>query len=949
MIDKFVEIEYENLENIEFIFDTQYKLNIKKNKRNFEFFFNLKKEYEDLVVLASGAYSKERGNLPVFQRSSWCSYIKANTIYFNDPTLYLGNISVGWGYGEQDRWYLEEISDIFKVIIDKLNISRRRVIFYGSSAGGFMSLILGGMVEGAKVIVNNPQIDAVNFKVDFIKKLMSTVNKKLKFEDAVNINKERLNVIEFYRNKKSVPQIFYYQNLAAKEDVEKQMKVFINGVKSIFKELEVSKINMNLYINEAEGHDPMSKVDTIRSINNIVNLYNENEGIKGKEITKDNIFIRINNSKYSEYAAKSMLENKIMLYKIWEPVKLEFPLDWNENPFGDVTWYFYFQSLDIIAHLMNTYEESNNINYLKKSKEIIESWINNNMNRQDDKSCWSGHVVSNRLINMMHFWMYYKSSRIFEVDFEEILIKVMKKHAEFLTISKNYECYNHGIFQNQALIEFTAFFNNFEISNEWFKIAIKRLMIRMNEDFSESGVHKEHSPSYHIRVLELFMSIISFMEYYKLEYPQKMKEKFKLIQDYVVTLSLDDGSIPLLGDSGTGNVLNLFSGKRLESDKLKQLVNEGSHLNVLDRKFYEYKDAGVIIYRNDIEKDRKKLYWIFTSAFHSLIHKHSDDLSITLLYDGVDYLVDGGKYNYQEKNNYRKYFRSTRAHNTITVDGKSYDLSVDNIGKAKIISTEANESYSLVCGKHTLYNGVIIYRYLTQINNGALIIHDKIYSKAKHEYTQTFNLGENISIISEKDNSFTLKNNINESFISIKQYLNYDSFSIDKGNEENIRGWQSKDFNKKIPINHVEFIKKGKSIEFLTILNFSDCNNFILEEKNENNDYIEYLLNNKNNSITINIPKSKVYHINNKYFENKLIINSNELEKFSERDGYSIYRRYIGLTPNKDFWLRKDDISFKRVEANNINNPDMFDIYKNKYIYISLTEKTKNKEFELYY
>lgn len=50
-------------------------------------------------------------------------------------------------------------------------------------------------------------------------------------------------------------------------------------------------------------------------------------------------------------------------------------------------------------------------------------------------------------------------------------------------------------------------------------------------------------------------------------------------------------------------------------------------------------------------------------------HAHADALSVEARYDGVEVLVDPGTYCYHGEPRWRSYFRSTRAHNTVEVDG----------------------------------------------------------------------------------------------------------------------------------------------------------------------------------------------------------------------------------------------------------------------------------------
>ncbi|MBI4775003.1 MAG: heparinase II/III-family protein [Deltaproteobacteria bacterium] len=59
-------------------------------------------------------------------------------------------------------------------------------------------------------------------------------------------------------------------------------------------------------------------------------------------------------------------------------------------------------------------------------------------------------------------------------------------------------------------------------------------------------------------------------------------------------------------------------------------------------------------------------------------HGHADCLSLTLSVDGRQILVDPGTYRYNRVNELRKYFKGTRSHNTVTVDGKDQAVQQGN-------------------------------------------------------------------------------------------------------------------------------------------------------------------------------------------------------------------------------------------------------------------------------
>ena len=56
-------------------------------------------------------------------------------------------------------------------------------------------------------------------------------------------------------------------------------------------------------------------------------------------------------------------------------------------------------------------------------------------------------------------------------------------------------------------------------------------------------------------------------------------------------------------------------------------------------------------------------------------HAHADALSVEVRHDGVDVLADPGTYCYHGEPSWRRYFRSTLAHNTIEVGGQDQSSS----------------------------------------------------------------------------------------------------------------------------------------------------------------------------------------------------------------------------------------------------------------------------------
>jgi hypothetical protein len=137
-------------------------------------------------------------------------------------------------------------------------------------------------------------------------------------------------------------------------------------------------------------------------------------------------------------------------------------------------------------------------------------------------------------------------------------------------------------------------------------------------------------------------------------------------------------------------------------------------------------------------------------------HGHADALSFTLRAYGEDLLVDSGTYDYFTYPEWRRYFRSTAAHNTIVVD----DLDQSTItglflwghrANARCIRWESADGRTTVVGEHDGYarlNDPVIHRRTLELDAASrtLKIVDQITATGEHQIALHFHLSERCSV-----------------------------------------------------------------------------------------------------------------------------------------------------------------------------------------------------------
>jgi len=262
---KRIDIRFNQIEEMSIITSEPFLLNVQWDEVSYEFLIRIKQKSPNVIILGSGA--SENQHPPIFQRYTWMEEFDDSLIFYNDPTLYLGNINLGWGQGTIERFYLKEIAIILEKLIQKLNVANENILFYGSSGGGFMSLILAGYIKESCALVNNPQTILTNWYIDPLKQVFNISYPNLSLEEINHLFAERINVIAFYNQIKHVPRIYYLQNIAAEFDMKNHLEPFVDGLQQIDENYHVNPVKIDLYFDKRSGHIPLEKNKILRYIN----------------------------------------------------------------------------------------------------------------------------------------------------------------------------------------------------------------------------------------------------------------------------------------------------------------------------------------------------------------------------------------------------------------------------------------------------------------------------------------------------------------------------------------------------------------------------------------------------------------------------------------------------------------------------------------------------------
>ncbi len=339
-----------------------------------------------------------------------------------------------------------------------------------------------------------------------------------------------------------------------------------------------------------------------------------------------------------------------LLEGIWSFINqkntLGFPPKW-EVPEVSKLWHYNLHYFDYIWSL--NFEEA---------RILVQDWLNRCSPRGLPEA-WEPYVLSLRLSNWCHYFYGKNKEKMgSEEEFESEIRKSI--FAQAVKLEKNLETHllgNHYIENLVSLCTVGNYFDGHE-AERLRSQSEKKLRRELNDQILSDGMHAERSTMYHCRMLETTLMLLATPGLRDCPW---LKQSIGKMARALRCLVHPDHEIALMNDSAFdiyNSPLDLLDYVDLHVKKTNREVPFGA---------FELSEAGYYGYRTNNN------HYIICDAGpigpdHLPGHSHGDIFSFELSLNGHRVVVDSGNFDYQ-RGTHRDYCRSTRAHNTVEIEG----------------------------------------------------------------------------------------------------------------------------------------------------------------------------------------------------------------------------------------------------------------------------------------
>jgi uncharacterized heparinase superfamily protein len=306
------------------------------------------------------------------------------------------------------------------------------------------------------------------------------------------------------------------------------------------------------------------------------------------------------------------------------------PVDW--HPDAPLLWQFNLHYFNYL-HLLEEADQ----------QELIREWVYTNP--VGAKPGWEPYTMSLRIIN------WCKAG----FGAEDLLHSLYRQAAYLYRSLETHLLGNHLLENARALVFVGAFFGEQGEAPQWLERGVEIYRDQTPEQVLEDGGHFERSPMYHALMLEGYVDVLNLLPEDHSDWGW-LAETVRKMGDFLLSMTHPRNRISLFNDA-TRNVAcptgKLVAYARrvldLQPERRSQFEETGYYIHNSD-------DVYLIIDGGPIGPD------------HLPAHAHADIFSYELSVGGDLFIVDTGVYEY-EAGDMRDYVRSTKAHNTVCVDG----------------------------------------------------------------------------------------------------------------------------------------------------------------------------------------------------------------------------------------------------------------------------------------
>lgn len=350
-------------------------------------------------------------------------------------------------------------------------------------------------------------------------------------------------------------------------------------------------------------------------------------------------------------------------------------INWNSRPVPDKEWVWQLNRMYFWDAMARAYWHTGDEKYaVEWGKQLID-WTQKNPNDADHKYAWRSIETGIRGHRWTGLFQHFIDSPSFTPEVLVAFLNSCYDHASFL-MTQYRSGSNWGLMEAEGMAFIAITFPEFEEAATWRTEAFRRLNQEINIQVYPDGHQRELAMGYHVGCIQWFIRTYELAKMNGLAeaFPASYLEKIEKMSEVPMKLCLPDGTNVPFGDAWAGKPgqhkkrFNTWA-TIFDRDDFLYLGTDGEVGTPPASTTYALPESGLYSMRSGWEQDAICL--VLKCGPDGGGHCQPDNGTFDLYAGGRNLMPDAGSYIYSGNPEGRAWFRQTKVHQTLTLDGEN--------------------------------------------------------------------------------------------------------------------------------------------------------------------------------------------------------------------------------------------------------------------------------------
>ncbi len=417
------------------------------------------------------------------------------------------------------------------------------------------------------------------------------------------------------------------------------------------------------------------------------------------------------------------------------------PPEWSRFEAAEIeksVWLNRFYFLPSFARLFYLTGE---VSYLNDMMQWVTRWVDDNPLLSDSSRTtanWRDMQAAWRVIHWS--WCYFLTRQALSCQQKELLLNSLNQHARVLLSgfgTQKLNEFNHQSHGALAMLYLGVLFPEMEEAEALKTNALRILTHHLNNAFYNDGGNVEQMFGYYPFETHIFRDTYLLCTQNHVPLPVNLVPMLGRMAHFLSTVAQPDGTMPSVNDSYEMTMLPTLA-------TLNEILEHPETVHSTVSEYFPQTQIAIMRGRSS----ESNWYVLANPAKTIGAHAHAGRLGFTLWHNHRAVLIDSGCCNYDNPK-LVSWYRTTRAHNTVVIDGKSDEAtSSDRLWAPKRITPNRisdwieKETFTfcqMVSPSTETANASVAWsRSLALVHDKILVLHDRFVSEQEHGYEVLF-------------------------------------------------------------------------------------------------------------------------------------------------------------------------------------------------------------------